>query len=228
VFLDEVGDMALGLQAKLLRAVQSGEILPVGAALPEFVHVRYVAATSRDLDQLAEEGSFRRDLLYRLNVVRLKVPPLRNRLEDLPALTEHLTAVIARQYGRERIRIEPEALDALASYTWPGNVRELENVLRRACALMEGTEIGLQDLPAEIMGGDSPLPSTPTTGTELMRLRRGEAARAVEAVERRFVEHVLTHAGGNVAQAARDARVSRAFLYKLLKRLGVDPDHFKT
>jgi DNA-binding NtrC family response regulator len=214
-FLDEVDEMPLIVQGKILRVLDAGEFRKVGVPEVARVDVRFVAATNRE-----PAGRLREDLLFRLTVLRIDVPPLRDRLEDVPLLVEHIGARIAAQYGWDRVAVDEDAMEALLRHRYPGNIRELENLLRRACALSGTGQVGLEHLPDELLGVGPP-PPTPRTGRDLLRLRKAVAARAAEEVERRFVEDALARAGGNVAHAARDAGVSRAFFYKLLSRLGI-------
>ena len=155
LFLDEIGDMPLDMQAKLLRVLESGEVRPVGSNKTVRVDVRVVAATHRDLARMVSEKAFREDLFYRLNVIRIELPPLRERKGDVPHLVRYFLAKIAREPGGAAREIEPEALDALSAGDWPGNVRQLENEIRRAAALSRGT-IGIADLSPELREGVSP------------------------------------------------------------------------
>ncbi|MBM3285872.1 MAG: sigma-54-dependent Fis family transcriptional regulator [Candidatus Eisenbacteria bacterium] len=152
-FLDEVGEMAPATQVKLLRALQEREIIPVGGTKPIKINVRLIAATNADLEREVNEGRFRTDLFYRLNVIPLRLPPLRQRRDDIPLLAEHFLSRFAGGEGAKTV--EPEALEALGRYDWPGNVRELENVVERAVILNEGGAIRLQDLPEKVVRGPS-------------------------------------------------------------------------
>jgi transcriptional regulator with GAF, ATPase, and Fis domain len=150
VFLDEIGEMSLGMQSKLMRVLQEGEVRPVGAAAPLHVDVRLISATNRDLRKLVEEGRFREDLFFRLNVLPIHLPPLRDRPEDVPILVAEFLRAAATRTGAAPKKLESEALDALCKYRWPGNIRELENEIQRAVA-MSGPSIGPADLSAEVM-----------------------------------------------------------------------------
>src|SRR5881275_1443074 len=151
VFLDEVGELPVDLQAKLLRAIQEREIRPVGSTRRIAINVRILAATNRDLEQAVAQGTFRRDLYFRLNVLSLRIPPLRERRQDIPLLAAHFLERLSRASGQER-SVSDEAMKALLAYDWPGNVRELENCLERACAFTSGLVIHIGDLPSAIHG----------------------------------------------------------------------------
>ena len=156
VFLDEIGELPVDLQAKLLRAIQEKEIRPVGSVKRVPINVRILAATNRDLEKAVADGNFRRDLFFRLNVLTLRIPPLRDRRQDIPLLVAHFLERIGREAGMEKT-ISDEALKALLSYDWPGNVRELENSLERACAISSANEIQLRDLPTQIYSAPAEL-----------------------------------------------------------------------
>jgi len=202
LFLDEVGDIGPKIQAQLLRALQEGEIRRVGESQAVKVDVRVVAATNKDLVALAREGKFREDLLYRLDVVHLHLPPLRERSEDIPALVEHFASNHAR--GGVRPVVTQEAMERLVRYDWPGNVRQLENVVARALALNVTGVLTPQDFPEPI--GDAPKKLTGLAG-DLPSLAE---------LSRRYAAHVLNHVGGNKSEAARLLEVDRKTLYKLL------------
>jgi len=203
MFLDEIGDIGPKIQSQLLRALQEGEIRRVGESTPVKVDVRIVAATNKDLKALVAEGKFREDLLYRLDVVHLHLPPLRERREDIPALVEHFAALHAR--GGARPVVTVEAMGRLIAYDWPGNVRQLENVVARALALNGTGVLGPADFSAPI--GDAP------------KKLAGLAADMPTLAElnRRYAQHVLTTVGGNKSEAARLLEVDRKTLYKLLE-----------
>ncbi len=212
MFLDEIGDIGPKIQSQLLRALQEGEIRRVGESTPIEVDVRIVAATNKDLKQRVTEGKFREDLLYRLDVVHLHLPPLRERREDIPALVEHFAALHAR--GGARPVVTEEAMARLLAYDWPGNVRQLENVVARALALNTTGVLGPADFPEPI--GDAP------------KKLAGLAADMPTLAElnRRYAQHVLTTVGGNKSEAARLLEVDRKTLYKLLEPMGrgVEPE----
>jgi len=203
LFLDEIGDVGPKVQSQLMRVLQEGEIRRVGESAPVKVDVRVVAATNKDLKARVAEGLFREDLLYRLDVVHLHLPPLRERREDIPALVEHFAALHAR--GGVRPVVTPEAMARLTGYDWPGNVRQLENVVARALALNTTGVLGPQDFPEPI--GDAQKKATGLA----------EDLPSLAELSRRYAAHVLQHAGGNKSEAARLLGVDRKTLYKLLE-----------
>jgi len=209
LFLDELADTSLAMQAKLLRVLQEGELRRVGDDRVRKVNVRIVAATNRPLESLVEAGSFREDLYYRVNVVSVRMPPLRERSEDIPALCEHFLARLQSQPT-----LTAEAQDLLQRYSWPGNVRELENELARAAALSSGT-ITAADLSARLRSG----PATATTSASDLELRP-----QVESLERELLGRALEATGGNQSRAAKLLGLSRFGLQKKLKRYGMSPE----
>ncbi len=231
LFLDEVGELTPSAQVKLLRVLQERVVVPVGASAGVEVDVRVVAATNRDLDAAVRAGEFRQDLFYRLNVVRIRIPPLRERREDVPVLAHHLLGRIARRYGRSVEGIEPEALSALASHAFPGNVRELENIIERSVALGAPGRLGLADLPPEIVGHE-PTPAaggaagaaapTPAADSPGSAPDAGPpAASALEVVERQLYARALASAGGNRERAARLLGVCSRTVTRKVKRYGL-------
>jgi DNA-binding NtrC family response regulator len=162
LFLDEIGEMPLSLQVKLLRVLDNHEVMPIGATTPVTVDVRIISATNRDLETMAKEGRFREDLYYRLNVIPVRVPPLRERREDISLLARHFIVNHRESMGRGPLDIAPDAEAALQAFDWPGNVRELINVLERAVALCRGSAIELTDLPKNIQNHHPAATDTPT------------------------------------------------------------------
>jgi two-component system NtrC family response regulator len=211
LFLDEVGDMSPAMQAKLLRVLQEGELRPVGGERTRTVDVRVIAATHRDLEALVGEGRFREDLLFRLAVLVVVVPPLRERLGDLPLLADHVLDRLARAGEAPRLVLDTGGLDALLAHDWPGNVRELENVLRAAA--LEARD-GVLDAEC--------LSLAPGAGPDRL-LSYQEVLVELEARERRFLEATLVRAYGNKTEAARELGISRYALYRAIRRLGIDP-----
>jgi len=205
LFLDEIGDMPPALQAKLLRVLQEKEVQPLGASAPVPVDVRVVTATHRDLDALVEQERFRQDLLYRINVVEVWVPPLRDRLEDLAPLTAHFLEKLGARLELPGCTISSEAMAAFGQYAWPGNVRELENVIERALVLGSGIVIKLEDLPDRL-----------TKHAPLTACADG-ACRLID-VERDHIRRTLQTVGGNKAAAARALDVNRKTLYRKLRQ----------
>lgn len=208
IFLDEIGDMSPGLQAKLLRVLQDREFDRVGGTRPVKVNVRVIAATNRDLEEMVVKGDFREDLFYRLNVIALTIPPLRKRLEDILPLVHCFLRKYNGIFGTKVTDIDPEALDVLKFYHWPGNVRELENVIERAVNFAAGV-IRIKDLPSYIRRGDRI--SENQVGAGKYRDRLGEA-------EREIILSALKAADGNKTRAARILGISRSRLYEKLKK----------
>jgi two-component system response regulator AtoC len=208
LFLDEIGELPPSLQVKLLRALQEEEVLPVGESKPRRIDVRVLAATARDLEADVATGRFREDLFYRLNVVRVEVPPLRERSQDIPLLVDHFLARFREALGRPVRSIDDDALEKLVAYAWPGNVRELENVIERAVILAEGERITARELPANVVDArDGCAPPGPGD----LSLKRGR-----RAVEADLIRRALSATDGNRTKAARLLEIShRALLYKL-------------
>ena len=210
MFLDEVGDMSLPMQSKLLRALQEGEIRPVGGKDVRKVDVRIVTATNKDLEKLMKEGRFREDLYYRINVVRIPLPPLRERKEDIPLLVEHFLSKSARDAGGAPRRMEVGALQLLLRYSWPGNIRELENEMQRLAVLSSGEIITQRDImdSGELF-------------EKITRLEDREAFASLEVLERRQIEKALMEAAGNRGRAAELLGISRATIFRKLRKLGI-------
>ncbi len=225
-FLDEVGELPLLLQAKLLRTLQERKLRRVGAREEISIDVRVIAATARNLEQMIREKTFREDLFYRINVVRIDLPPLRARGDDLGLLIEHFAQRYSREMGKAVVGITPEAYQVLAHYRWPGNVRELQNVIRRGIALTHGTMISLDDLPDEIVesaGLNEAESSSIGTATGFF----AERERFVEKFERDYLSNLLRKHQGNVKSAAIEAGLPRGTLYRLMKNHGLDGDQFR-
>ena len=212
LFLDEIGDMSLTLQAKLLRVLQEKEVRPVGSNEMIPVDVRVISATHRDLDQAVAKGGFRQDLYYRLNVVRLVLPPLAQRPEDVPLLVRHFSEMIAQRSGREVKTFSPEAMELLVSAQWPGNVRQLQNVVERTFALSTSTVI-----PASLV--QKALHNQPSQIMSLAQRR--------DQFERDYLTQLLRMTQGNVSRAARLAQRNRTEFYKLLRRYNLEPKTFR-
>jgi two-component system nitrogen regulation response regulator GlnG len=247
LFLDEIGDMSLPTQTKILRVLQSGTFERVGGNQPLQVDVRVIAATNKPLEQAVARREFREDLFYRLNVVRIDLPPLRERRDDVRLLVNYFLRKFAQNQKQRPKSIAPEVLTALEGYPWPGNVRELENVLRRALVMAKGDAILLADLPAEITGGRSPaglppgvpppasVPSGAPDGsagagrldlpalaqTLFQWARQDRRLKVLPAVERELVIQALRETQGNQVQAARLLGITRATLRKRIERFGI-------
>jgi Nif-specific regulatory protein len=215
LLLDEVAELTPPLQVKLLRALENGEYSRVGGTQIRSANVRVVAATNRDLEAMVKEGRVRQDFLYRLNVVEVRLPALRERRSDLPLLIRHF---LARFDGGKRL--SPEAEARLLAYDWPGNIRELQNALQRAVLLSEGPEIEVRHFPEALLGGDGE-PEPPAGGF------REAKQRVVERFEREYLSRCLREAGGNISQAARAAGIDYKNFYIKMQQLGIDPAGFK-
>jgi DNA-binding NtrC family response regulator len=213
VFLDEISDVSPALQARLLRVLQEKEVTPVGSETPIAVDVRVVAATNRDLRALVQQGRFREDLFYRLNVVPVTVPPLRALRQDVPLLVDHFVRALAERHHRDPIAIAPDAEALLLACPWPGNVRQLQNVLERAVVLAEQGVIGPEHLPPEVCGGGSPEGQTVGATT----LDPSHIPTLAE-IERQHVLRVLESTGGRKEAAARALGISRRTLTRMLHR----------
>ena len=212
--LDEIGELPLPVQAKLLRALQEGEIQPVGAGKVERVDVRVIACTNRDLAGEARTGRFRQDLYYRLAVVDLVVPPLREHREDIPALAAEFARRYAERFGMQDVRLLPELLDSLQRLDWPGNVRQLENAVARIVALSTGGDIGLEAFAAASTAPTADADAeAPPEGTLSLREQ-------LDAVERSLIRRTMAAAGGNQSEAARRLGLSRGSLIERLKKYG--------
>jgi two-component system response regulator HydG len=208
LFIDEIGETAPGFQAKLLRALQEGEIRRVGESTPAQVDVRVIAATNQDLRRAISERRFREDLYYRLAVVPIRIPPLRERREDVPLLAVHFLEQFARRTGIAKT-LAPDAVARLVEHAWPGNVRELENVIEHAAALAPGPEIAAADVHIELQAQAS------APGIRTL-------AAAVEEAERATIEAAVIRSGGDLARVARELGVSATTLWRKMKRLGIE------
>ena len=220
-FLDELGELPLLLQAKLLRTLQEGKIRRVGGREEIAVDVRIVAATGRNLEQMIREQRFREDLYYRINVVRIDLPPLNQRGDDIGLLAEHFAVRSSREMGKDVTTITPEAFQVLFQYGWPGNVRELQNVIRRAIALSQDSRIGLDDLPDALVNNAGERSST--EGMGFFQLREEKIAR----FEREYLTALLRRHHGDVKNAAQEAKVPRGTLYRLMKNHGLEGADFR-
>jgi len=220
LFLDEIGEMRRALQAKLTRALEARAVRRVGEANERPVDVRVVASTHRDLPSLVAQGAFREDLFYRLKTCVLRMPPLRDRPEDIPALVEHFLALRGVV-----CRVTPEAMAALTAHRWPGNVRELKGAIDRAAIVAERGVITREDLPPELLGAPSeraepPIDSAALTYREALDLVRAEGIK-------RYLEALLTRFGGNVVAAAEHADLERESFYRLCRKHGINPGEFR-
>jgi len=223
LFLDEVGDLPLDVQPKLLRFLQEGEIQPLGEQRPSKVDVRIIAATNTDLEDMVAQGRFREDLYYRLNVIRLRVPPLRERRSEIPTIVNYYVNHYSAKFGRKDIQITPQAVDLLMVSDWPGNVRQLCNEIQRTVARAEdGTIITPEQLSPELKRTSSP--TTPSTAASIASMPSsslqggGTLADALAEVERRMISDALRRHGGNISRAARELGLTRRGLYLKLER----------
>lgn len=224
LFLDEIGDLGIGAQAKVLRALESGEVQRVGGTKPSRVDVRVIAATNRPLERMVADGTFREDLLYRLNVVVIALPPLRARPQDIPVLAQHFLQQVRVKHPHTAQRISEEAMARLMTYAWPGNVRELRNVLEGALVLGDGQTLEPRHLPPLVR--DALLPSggvdedaARALVAATMHLSFAEAReQALEAFDRAFLSAALARHSGNIAQTARALGLHRQSLQKVLAR----------
>jgi DNA-binding NtrC family response regulator len=224
LFLDEIGEMGIEAQPKLLRFLESGEILPLGETKPQIVDVRVVAATNANLDQLVAEGRFREDLYYRLNVIRINIPPLRERREEIPALVEHFLERCGNELQKPLLRIADETLEYLVLYRWPGNVRQLANEVRRLVAMAEpGAVIMPAHLSSDIAESRRSLPAnrTPRLFDEVVTRIDQPLSAAVEHIERAAIQRALAMTDGHLDEAARILGLSRKGLYLKRQRLNL-------
>lgn len=211
IFLDEIGDLALPLQTKLLRVLQERTVERLGSNTPHPVDVRVICATNRNLEKMVQEGTFREDLYFRISVVRVPLPPLRDRLEDIPLLSEHFLRNFAKAYNKPARGLTPGFLTMLAMHRWPGNVRELQNVIERSLVLANGNEyLGVEDLPPEL---------NPAGAADDMA--NGSFREAVRSVKRELVRSALRMHGGNKLRAAQELSISRCYLHRLLNQLNI-------
>jgi transcriptional regulator with PAS, ATPase and Fis domain len=232
LFLDEIGDMPLATQVKLLRTLENNEVRRLGENTPRLVDVRIVAATHRDLQALVAEGRFRGDLYYRLNVVQIEMPPLRERSGDVGLLASYFLDRAGRRTGRGTLRFTPEAEAFLSRYDWPGNVRELENAIEHAAAVSEGSILTANELPAAVrtprllarVAGVEPDGAPGDIAEPARAQARDPDARSLDDVTREHVLRVLSRHDGNATAAAKQLGVSRTTLWRMLKRWGISRD----
>ena len=231
LFLDEIGDVPLPTQVRLLRALQEGEIRPVGAALSRQVDVRVIAATNADLERAMREGRFREDLYYRISTFRLDIPPLRERREDIPLIAQHLLEKIAKKNGRPVRGFTDAALATLVGHHWPGNVRELNNAIEHAATLCTTERVDLQHLPSFVSAGGAAhtrrAGATPLVGSISSAPYSTVRARLLDDFELRYLSDLMTASGGNLSEAARRSGIDRSNLRRLLRRHNIHTVGFK-
>ena len=225
VFLDEIGELPLDLQAKLLRALQEKEVRPVGSTVARPISARVLAATNRDLAAMVEQGRFRKDLYFRLNVVNLRIPPLRSRREDIAPLAMHFLKRLERETGVER-SFSDSMLRVMTEYDWPGNVRELENAIERACALSSGPLLHLGDLPTQLQ--NFRLQQEPAVRAEIDVPERGEGLRSgngevvsIAEMEKHAILGTIRQLKGDKLMAAKLLGIGKTTLYRKLKEYGI-------
>jgi hydrogenase-4 transcriptional activator len=221
LFLDEVGELGIDLQPKLLRFLESGEINPLGETSPFNVDVRIVAATNANLEQLVEEGRFREDLFYRLNVICLSIPPLRERRDEIPGLVHHFVAKAASEFGKGRIRIAEETMERLLLYTWPGNVRQLQNELRRMVALADVDSTLTPSTLSKTIRQETARAILHGQGPELAVSLTEKLTPALVRIEREMIKAALRANQGRLEATAKALGISRKGLYLKRQRLGV-------
>jgi two-component system nitrogen regulation response regulator NtrX len=217
LFLDEIGDMSLAAQAKVLRVLQEGKLEKVGGNETRLVDVRVIAATNKDLLAEARANRFREDLFYRLNVVPIRVPPLRDRRDDIPLLVEYFLQRVAETLGQRPKTLSPGALDRMVHYDWPGNVRELRNVIERMMILSRNDRIEAADVPLESGAG---VASGAAGGSDLYHHRTFQEFK--DEAERRFLERKLAENDGNISRTARELEMQRSNLYKKMEKYNLD------
>ena len=221
LLLDEIGDMALETQAKLLRVLQENEFVRVGGTIPHKFNVRIISATNKDLAEAISLGQFREDLYYRLNVLPVYVPPLRERSEDIPALVKHFLHAYCKKNGKKTKVLTPDAISPLMSYHWPGNIRELRNLMERLAIMTEGEEIGIQDV-AGVMPGLDANSFQPTDPLLHHDDQKGLSLRErVETFEKQLLLREFENVGGNVSRLAANLKTDRANLHRKLKKYGI-------
>jgi DNA-binding NtrC family response regulator len=211
IFIDEIGDLALPLQSKLLRVLQERSLERLGSSVSVPLNVRVICATNRNLEKMVKEGTFRQDLYFRISVVKVHLPPLRERMEDVPILSEHFLKGFASAHQKRVRGFKLGYVTALVGYAWPGNVRELQNVIERSVVLAEGDRLGVEDLPPELqrLAEAAPVP-------------RGTFQEAVQGFKREIVRSALRIHNGNRLKAAKELHISRCYLHRLLKQLNIE------
>jgi len=232
IFLDEIGEMPMHMQSKLLRVLQDFEFTPVGGETSIWVDVRVIAATNKDLEEEISKGRFRQDLYYRLGVITLTLPPLRKRKEDIPAMANHFLNVYSKKLGREINRFSQEAVETLCSYSWPGNIRELINVIERAIILCKSDTISPIDLPSTFQTG--PTASSSLLGSKDLEMNFWKTKTLAEVkdlvlnrIEKKYLEMILEKTEGKIGDAAKIAGIHPRGLYGKMKKLGLDKASYK-
>ncbi|MBI4377519.1 MAG: sigma-54-dependent Fis family transcriptional regulator [Nitrospinae bacterium] len=211
LFLDEIGETTPAMQVKLLRVLQEGQFFRIGGTAPTTVDVRIIAATNREIEKDIESGRFREDLFYRLNVIRINIPPLRERKEDIPLLVKYFLEKKSSENYKPVPIVTKEAMDVIINHPWHGNIRELENAIERAIVIGDGKEIKVENLPLDIIKGR--VVTSPVIGISLKE--------AIEKFKKDFLAETIKYAGGNKNMAAKILRIQRTYLHKLVKELDI-------
>jgi DNA-binding NtrC family response regulator len=217
LFLDEIGEMPISLQSKLLRAIEEKEFLPVGGRTPIKVDVRIISATNKELNRTVEEGGFRADLYYRLNVVTINLPTLRERPEDIPLLAAHFLEKYSAKAGKKVDSVSQRVMKLFMSYPWPGNIRELENIIERAVIMTYGQTVDLSDLPENLQ----PAEAAPVIGNGSLPFRE-----AKQQFERQYLIDLLRKHGGNITRAAQEAHLHRTHIHEKIKNYGIKEEEY--
>jgi DNA-binding NtrC family response regulator len=221
LLLDEIGDLPLDIQPKLLRFLEQGEVMPVGDSRPQRVNVRVLAATNADLEQRVAEGGFREDLYYWLSVIRIHVPPLRERREEIPHLSTLFLREASDRLARPDVQLSSRTLDLFANYWWPGNVRQLRNEIQRAVAMSPASgTIDIEHLSSDLTAKDAAVVQPSNTD----RIPAEKLAPAIERIERDMIRSTLGRTAGNVSEAARTLVLTLRGLYLKIRRLGIEGD----
>jgi two-component system response regulator HydG len=220
VFLDEIGELPLDLQAKLLRALQEKEVRPVGSTQTVPLKARILAATNRDLAHMVEQGRFRKDLYFRLNVVNLRIPPLRDRRSDIPALAAHFLDRMQRESGVQ-YTLSDDSLRLLTTYDWPGNVRELENCIERACALSSGPVLHMGDLPTQLQDHHRQSQAPSIQAADAMPVQEGPGIQTIAEMEKQAILTTIHKLNGDKLLAAKLLGIGKTTLYRKLKEYGI-------
>jgi transcriptional regulator with GAF, ATPase, and Fis domain len=228
LFLDEIGDMSPALQAKILRVLQEKEFCPVGSNVTSKVDVRVIAATNKDLEQMVADGSFRQDLYYRLNVVKIQIPPLRDRKEDVLPLVEFFVDKFQKETGKPVHKIDDEVIEFLLAHPYPGNVRQLENAIMRLVILSEHGRLRASDLPPSMRQEVVAATAPPKTYHELLALKSQLERETYDVMEAQFVRHILADTSGNVSEAARRAEIHRRQLQRIMRKHGIQSQRGET
>jgi transcriptional regulator with GAF, ATPase, and Fis domain len=224
LFLDEVSNISLSTQAKLLRAIQERKITPIGGTQLVPIDIHLVAATNKNLRTMANEGTFREDLFFRLNIIPIELPPLRDRRQDIPILIRHFLKKYTVEIGKEIKGVAPDVMSFLESYPYPGNVRELENMIERAVVLAEGNIIRNEDLElwdSKETSQDRMIERIPLNADELKEMKRHIRDHAMESLESLFVRNALERNGWNVTRAAEETGILRPNFQSMMKKLGI-------